>query len=194
MTTTRAKSKKAASDICPEISNKISTKGALSVVEATKQNVLEAFLLPSNHKKLPLVATEATSLSLAGFLPVKVFSKRHTWVNSTVTFIPIKSPETKSLEKWEQLPASAIVTPNLFVVPNKILYKISIASSGTLSKIGQDQLLAVLPNVVSSGKSLLVLEAKQSSPVESLVLVNWADQMKTESSLSLVSDTTFGGA
>ncbi|KAG9288077.1 hypothetical protein G9A89_017672 [Geosiphon pyriformis] len=79
MTTTRAKSKRAAPDICPKISNKISTRGAFFVVETTRQNVLEAFFLPSNRDKLPLVATEATFSSLAGFLPVKVPSKRHIW-------------------------------------------------------------------------------------------------------------------
>ncbi|KAG9302047.1 hypothetical protein G9A89_021091 [Geosiphon pyriformis] len=38
MTITRAKSKKAAPDICSEISNKISTREALSVVETTRQD------------------------------------------------------------------------------------------------------------------------------------------------------------
>ncbi|KAG9286756.1 hypothetical protein G9A89_012306 [Geosiphon pyriformis] len=173
MTMTRAKSKKAAPDICPKISNKISTKKALSVVKATRQNVLKAFPLPSNHEKLFLITTEATSLSLTDFSLVKVFSKRHTWVSLSVTSTPTKSPK-------EQLPASAIITLNPFVVPNEILDEISIASSGMSSKMGQDQPLAVLPNMVSSSKSLLILEAKQSLPVGSPVLVNWTDQMETE--------------
>ncbi|KAG9297920.1 hypothetical protein G9A89_001229 [Geosiphon pyriformis] len=193
MTTTRTKSKKAAPDICPEISNKISTRRAFSVVKATRQNVLEAFPLPSNRDKLSLVTTEATFSSLAGFSPVKVLSKRHIWVSPSVTSTPIKSPKvfnnkpvnklvflsiastsgaastssskkmvkkTKSSEKWEQLLASAIVIPNPFVVPNEILNEISIALSSMLSKMGQDQLLAVLPNVVSSSRSLPVLETK----------------------------------
>ncbi|KAG9303738.1 hypothetical protein G9A89_018635 [Geosiphon pyriformis] len=204
MTTTKTKSKKAVPDICSEISNKISTRGALSIVEATRQNVLEAFFLLNNCNKLPLVATKATSLSLTGFLPVKVPSKKHTCVSPSVASTPTKSPKvfnnrpvnklvflsidstfgaasttsskkmvkkTKSLEKWEQPLASAIVTPNLFVVSNKI----SIVSSGTSSKMGQDYLLAVLPNVVSSGRSLPILEAKQSFLVGSPVLENWAD-------------------
>ncbi|KAG9297099.1 hypothetical protein G9A89_019380 [Geosiphon pyriformis] len=69
--------------------------------------------------------------------------------------------KTKNSEKWGQSLASAIVTPNLFVVPNKILDKISIASSNMLSKISLDQLLAVLPNMVSFSRLLSVLEAKQ---------------------------------
>ncbi|KAG9303918.1 hypothetical protein G9A89_005828 [Geosiphon pyriformis] len=224
---TRAKSKKAVSDICPEISNKISTREALSVVKATKQNVLEVFPLSSNHEKLPLVATESTSSSLAGLLPVKVPSKRHTWVSLSVASTPTKSPKvfnnrpvnklvflsidstpgasgttfskkmvkkTKSSEKWGQSLASAIVTLNSFVVSNEILDEISVALSSTSSKIGQDQPLAVLSNVVSSGRSSLVLKAKQSSSVGSPVLGNWADQMETDSSSLLVSGATSGGA
>ncbi|KAG9284221.1 hypothetical protein G9A89_002030 [Geosiphon pyriformis] len=219
----RAKSKKAALDICLEISNKISTREALSVVETTRQNVLEAFSLPSNRKKLPLVATESNFSSLAGFSPVKVSSKRHTWVSPSVVSTPTKSPKvfnnrpvnklvffsidstpgvsdttsskkmvkkTKSSEKWEQSLASAIVTPNPFVVLNEI----SITSSGISSKMGQDQPLAVLPNVVSSSRSSLVVEAKQSPSVGSPVFGNWADQIETDSSLSLVSGATSGGA
>ncbi|KAG9302796.1 hypothetical protein G9A89_009573 [Geosiphon pyriformis] len=227
MTITRAKSKKAAPDICPKISNKISTRGALSVVEATRQNVLEAFPLPSNREKLSLVVTELTSSSLAGSSPVKVPSKRHTWISSSVVSTLTKSPKvfnnrpvnklvfpsidltpgafgttsskkmvkkTKSSEKWEQSLASAIVTLNPFVVPNEILDEISVVSSGTLSKMGQDQPLAVLPNVVFSGRSSPVLEAKQSPPVGSPVLENWADQMETDLSPPLVFGATSGGA
>ncbi|KAG9296639.1 hypothetical protein G9A89_002910 [Geosiphon pyriformis] len=216
---TKAKSKKAAPDICPEIFNKISIKGALSVVKATRQNVLEAFPLLNNRDKLSLVATEATSSSLAGFSPVKVLSKRHIWVSPSVASTPTKSPKvfnnrlvnklvfpsidstpgasikkTRSSEKWRQLLASAIVTPNPFVVPNEILDEISVTSFGMSSKMGQNQPLAVLPNVVSSGRSSPVLEAKQSPSVGSPVLENWADQMETESSPPLVSGTTSGGA
>ncbi|KAG9297234.1 hypothetical protein G9A89_015485 [Geosiphon pyriformis] len=102
--------------------------------------------------------------------------------------------KTKISKKWKQSLASAIVTLNLFVVPNEILDKISIASSGILSKMGQNQLLAVLPNVVSSGRSLPVLKAKQFSFVGSSVLGNWTDQIETDSFSSLVSGATFGGA
>ncbi|KAG9306163.1 hypothetical protein G9A89_016067 [Geosiphon pyriformis] len=102
--------------------------------------------------------------------------------------------KTKSSEKWRQLLAFVIVTPNPFVVPNEILDEISIASSGMLSKMGQDQPLAVLPNMVSFGRSSPVLEAKQSLPIRSSVLGNWADQIETKSSPSLVSGATSGGA
>ncbi|KAG9302701.1 hypothetical protein G9A89_005175 [Geosiphon pyriformis] len=102
--------------------------------------------------------------------------------------------KTKSSEKWGQLFASAIVTPNPFVVLNEILDKISVASSDMSFKMGQDQPLAVLPNVVSFDRSLPVLEAKQSSSVGSPVLGNWADQMETDSSPPLVSGVTSGGS
>ncbi|KAG9291309.1 hypothetical protein G9A89_021811 [Geosiphon pyriformis] len=183
---TKAKSKKAAPDICPEISNKISIRKALSIVEAT-----------SNCDKLSLIATEATFLSLAGFSPVKVPSKRHTWVSLSVVSTLTKSPKvfnnrpvnkliflsidstpgvssiislkkivkkTKSSEKWGQLLASAIVTPNLFVA--KINHWLCCQ-------------MWCLP---------------QFLPVGSPVLGNSADQMKTDSSLSLVFGATSGGA
>ncbi|KAG9284236.1 hypothetical protein G9A89_002046 [Geosiphon pyriformis] len=90
--------------------------------------------------------------------------------------------------------ASVIITPNFFVVSNEILDEIFIVSSGTSSKIGLDQPLTVLPNVVSSGRSSLVLKAKQSPSVGSPVFENWADQIETESSPLLVSGATSGGA
>ncbi|KAG9297824.1 hypothetical protein G9A89_000129 [Geosiphon pyriformis] len=99
--------------------------------------------------------------------------------------------KTKSSEKWKQSLVFAIVTPNPFVVPNEILDEIFIVLSNTLSKMGLDQLLAVLPNIVSSGRLLLVLETKQSPPVGSSVFKNWADQIETESSPSLVFGATF---
>ncbi|KAG9303297.1 hypothetical protein G9A89_013623 [Geosiphon pyriformis] len=196
---TRAKNKKAASDICPKISNKISTRRTLSVVETTRQNVLETFFLPSNCKKLPLVATEATSSSLAGFSPIKV--------NPSVVFTPTKSPKvfnnkpvnklvfssialtsgaSSTFSSKKMLPASTIVTLNPFVVPNEILDKISIVSSSTSFKIGQDQPPAVLPNVVSFSRLSPVLEAKQSPPV--------GLPIETKSSPPLVSGATSGGA
>ncbi|KAG9302650.1 hypothetical protein G9A89_007354 [Geosiphon pyriformis] len=60
--------------------------------------------------------------------------------------------------------------------------------------MGQDQLLTVLPNVESSGRLLPVLEAKQLFSVVLPVSENWADQMKTESSLFLVSSAAASGA
>ncbi|KAG9300151.1 hypothetical protein G9A89_010561 [Geosiphon pyriformis] len=64
-------------DIFSEISNKILTRKALSVVEAIRQNILEAFFLPNNHEKLSLITTEATFSSLTGFSSSpKVFNNK----------------------------------------------------------------------------------------------------------------------
>ncbi|KAG9305811.1 hypothetical protein G9A89_001100 [Geosiphon pyriformis] len=89
--------------------------------------------------------------------------------------------KTKSSEKWRQLLAFAIVTPNPFVISNKILNEIFIASFSILFKISQDQPLAVLSNMVSSGRLLSVLEAKQFLSIGSSVLENWTNQIETES-------------
>ncbi|KAG9287779.1 hypothetical protein G9A89_017374 [Geosiphon pyriformis] len=98
--------------------------------------------------------------------------------------------KTKSSEKWGQSLAFAIVTPNFFVVSNEISNKISVVSFSILSKMSQDQPLAVLPNVVSSGRLLPVLEVKQTFSVVLFVFKNWADQIETKASPSLV----FGAA
>ncbi|KAG9307672.1 hypothetical protein G9A89_023237 [Geosiphon pyriformis] len=95
--------------------------------------------------------------------------------------------KTKSSKKWKQLLASAIVTPNLFVVSTEILDEISTVLFSTLFKISQDQSLAVLPNMMLFGRSLLVLEAKQLSPIVLPLFKNWTDQIKTESFSLLVS-------
>ncbi|KAG9301364.1 hypothetical protein G9A89_018036 [Geosiphon pyriformis] len=102
--------------------------------------------------------------------------------------------KTKGSEKWGQFLVSAIVTPNIFVVSNEILDEISIILFSTSSKIGLDQLLAVLPNMVSSNRLSPVLEAKQFFLVRSPVFENWADQMETELSSPLVSSATSSDA
>ncbi|KAG9294934.1 hypothetical protein G9A89_003967 [Geosiphon pyriformis] len=186
MTTTKAKSKKAASDICSEISNKISTREAFSVVETTRQNVLEVFFLPSNRNKLLLVTIEATSSSLAGFLPVKVPSKKHTWVSPSVASTPTKSPKV-----FNNRPVNKLVFPSIdstLGVANttsskKWLKRPKVQRSG-------DNLQSIIWH--SSGRSLLVLEAKQSPSVESPVLENWTNQIETDSSSLLISSTASG--
>ncbi|KAG9292546.1 hypothetical protein G9A89_006917 [Geosiphon pyriformis] len=85
-----------------------------------------------------------------------------------------------------------MVTLNPFVVPDEIFSKISTAaaspipnmdgnSSGTSSKLGQDQPLAVLPDVVLSGRLLPIPVAKQSINPDDLK--DWADQMEMESTV-----------
>ncbi|KAG9294826.1 hypothetical protein G9A89_008518 [Geosiphon pyriformis] len=84
-----------------------------------------------------------------------------------------------------------MVTLNSFVVPDEILGKISTAAASPLSdmdgnsngstlNVKQDQLLAVLSNMVISNRSSPVMEAKQS--IISDDLKDWADQMEMKSS------------
>ncbi|KAG9305300.1 hypothetical protein G9A89_007795 [Geosiphon pyriformis] len=91
---------------------------------------------------------------------------------SNISFLKKIVKKTKSSKKWEQLFASAIIIPYSFVVPNKVLNKIS---------------------VVLFGMSLPVLETKQPSPIVSFVFENWTDQMKTKSFSPLVSGAATGG-
>ncbi|KAG9304480.1 hypothetical protein G9A89_020044 [Geosiphon pyriformis] len=199
MIITRAKNKKAASNICPEISNKISTRKAFSVVEATRQNILEAFLLPSNCDKLSLVAIKAIFLSLTGFLPVKVPLKRHIWISFSVVSTPTKNPKVFNNRLINKLVFLSIDSTSgaASIISSKKWSKkpkVQKTSFNTLSKIGLDQPLAVLPNMMFFSRSLLILEAKQFPSVELPVLKNWANQMKTESFSPLVFGVTFSGA
>ncbi|KAG9307411.1 hypothetical protein G9A89_017240 [Geosiphon pyriformis] len=201
MTTTKAKSKKATLDICSEISNKISTREALFVIEATRQNVLEAFLLPSNHEKLPLVAAKSTSLFLAGLLSVKVLSKRHTWVSPSVVSTPSKSPKI-----FNNRPVNKLVFPSIAstsgVVSISSSKKIKVEAVACLCYCYTKplcDLCSIIWHIIQNGPRLTTgcvakCEAKQSPLVESPVLKNWADQMETESSPFLVSGATSGGA
>ncbi|KAG9299084.1 hypothetical protein G9A89_020397 [Geosiphon pyriformis] len=82
---------------------------------------------------------------------------------------------------------------NSFVVPDKIFGKISTVaasplfdmddnSSGISSKMGQDQLLVVLSDVVLFGRSLPISVAKQY--INPNDLKDWADQMEMELTVS----------
>ncbi|KAG9299081.1 hypothetical protein G9A89_020394 [Geosiphon pyriformis] len=232
-----AKSKKVANITFSIVTNKVSTQEDLSVIEAARQNVLATFPLKNTSEKLPLAASGSFSSLLAGSSsPVKVFSKRHTWVSPSVVSIISKSPKifnnrpvnklvfpaltttttsttttasqmaakAKNSKKQQQTVAIAMVTPNLFVIPDEILEKISTAavsplpdmdnnSNGTFHKIRKDQPQAVLPNVVLSGRSSPVIIAKQFITPDDLK--DWADQMEMESTAPPpVFGTADGGA
>ncbi|KAG9298721.1 hypothetical protein G9A89_012789 [Geosiphon pyriformis] len=158
----------------------------------------------SSFEKLPLATSDSFFSPLAGssFL-VKVPSKRHTQLVfsaltttttiSTTTALQMAT-KAKYSKKQQQAIATAMVTPNPFVVLNEIFSKISIAAASPLSdmdgnsssifpKMGQDQPLTVLPNVVLFGRLLPIPVAKQSINPDSLK--DWADQMKMESTVSL---------
>ncbi|KAG9292557.1 hypothetical protein G9A89_006928 [Geosiphon pyriformis] len=108
--------------------------------------------------------------------------------------------KAKNPKKQQQAVTTAMVTPNPFVVPDEIFGKISTAaaspipdmngnSSGTSSKMSQDQPLAVLPDMVLSGRSSPIPVAKQSINPDDFK--DWADQMKMETTVLFpVSGTT----
>ncbi|KAG9288332.1 hypothetical protein G9A89_021363 [Geosiphon pyriformis] len=87
-----------------------------------------------------------------------------------------------------------MVTPNPFVVPDEIFSKISTAatspipdmdgnSSDTSPKLGQDQPLAVLPDVVLFSRSSPIPVAKQSINPDDFK--DWTDQIEMESTKCL---------
>ncbi|KAG9290739.1 hypothetical protein G9A89_011702 [Geosiphon pyriformis] len=94
--------------------------------------------------------------------------------------------KAKNSKKQQQAVATTMVTPNFFMVPNEILDNISTAAVSTLfnmdgnsndltSNIKQDQLLAVLSDVVISRFSP-AMEAKQF--IISDNLKDWTDQIE----------------
>ncbi|KAG9299681.1 hypothetical protein G9A89_006397 [Geosiphon pyriformis] len=197
---TRAKSKKVANVIFLIVTNKVSTQEGLLIIETARQNILAIFLL-KNISALPLAGSS---------FPVKVSSKRHTWVSLSVVSTTSKSPKifnnrpvnklvfstlttstttttistasqmtvkAKNSKKQQQAVTTAMVTPNSFVVPDEIFGKISTAAaspfpdmddnnSSTSPKMGQDQLLAVLSNVIlfSRLSPISVMKMESTTP------------------------------
>ncbi|KAG9304219.1 hypothetical protein G9A89_019781 [Geosiphon pyriformis] len=95
--------------------------------------------------------------------------------------------KAKNSKKQQQTVATVMVIPNSFMVPDKILEKISIAAvsslpdmngnnNGTFHKIRKNQPQAVLPDVVLFGRSLSVIKTKQFITPDNLK--DWTDQIK----------------
>ncbi|KAG9299759.1 hypothetical protein G9A89_013119 [Geosiphon pyriformis] len=162
MTTNRAKSKKVANVTFPIVTNKVSTREGFSVIEAARQNILATFFLKNNSNKLPLTASGSFSSLLAGsFSSVKVSSKRHTWVSPSVVSTTSKSPKI-----FNNRPVNKLVFPALTTLTTTLQMAMKAKnskkqhpipdmdgnSSGTSLKMGQDQPLAVLPDVVLFGR------------------------------------------
>ncbi|KAG9303234.1 hypothetical protein G9A89_013560 [Geosiphon pyriformis] len=125
----------------------------------------------------------------------KIFNNRpvNTTSTTTTTTASQMATKAKNSKKQQQAVTTVMVTPNPFVVPDEIFGKISTVaasplpnmdgnSSSTSPKIGQDQPLTVLPDVVLSSRSLPIPVAKQ--PINLDDLKNWADQMEMESTVS----------
>ncbi|KAG9301608.1 hypothetical protein G9A89_016678 [Geosiphon pyriformis] len=153
-----------------------------------------------------VVSTTSKSPKIFNNRPVNklVFSALTTLtITSTITASQM-AMKAKNSKKQQQAVTTAIVTPNSFVVSDEIFGKISTAaasplpnmdsnSSSTSPKMGQDQLLAVLPDMVLSSRSLPIPVAKQS--INPNNLKDWADQMEMELTVpSLVSGAADGGA
>ncbi|KAG9301619.1 hypothetical protein G9A89_016689 [Geosiphon pyriformis] len=112
MTTTKTKSKKVANITFLIVTNKVSTRKSLSVIEAVRQNILVTFPLKNISEKLSLAASGLFSLSLAGgFSSVKVPFKRHTQVSSSVVSTTSKSPKIFNNRPVNKLVFSTLTTP-----------------------------------------------------------------------------------
>ncbi|KAG9297394.1 hypothetical protein G9A89_009478 [Geosiphon pyriformis] len=119
--------------------------------------------LPLQKAQRFLITDQSTKL---------VFSALITLITTFTTTASQTATKAKNSKKQQQTVTTAIVTPNPFVVPDEIFNKIFTAAASLLpdmdgnsssmsSKLGQDQPLAVLPNVVLFGKSLPIPVAKQ---------------------------------
>ncbi|KAG9284507.1 hypothetical protein G9A89_014111 [Geosiphon pyriformis] len=112
--------------------------------------------------------------------------------------------KAKNSKKQQQTVTTAMVILNPFVVTDEIFGKISTAaasplsdmngnSSNTSSKMGQDQPLAVLPDVVLSSRSSPIPVVKQL--IISDDFKDWTDQMEMKSTAPpLISGAADGGA
>ncbi|KAG9301590.1 hypothetical protein G9A89_016660 [Geosiphon pyriformis] len=141
-----------------------------------------------------VVSTISKSPKIFNNRPVNklVFPALTTPTTTSTTTASQMAAKVKNPKKQQQAVTTTMVTSNLFVVSDKIFNKISTAaaspisdmdgnSSGTSPKMGQDQLLAVLPDVVLSGRSSPIPVAKQSINPDDLK--DWADQMEMESTV-----------
>ncbi|KAG9298280.1 hypothetical protein G9A89_002768 [Geosiphon pyriformis] len=82
-----------------------------SVIEATRQNIPATFSLKNTSEKLLLAVSGSFSFPLArSSSPVKVPSKRHTWISSSVVSITSKSPKIFNNRPVNKLVFSALTT------------------------------------------------------------------------------------
>ncbi|KAG9303755.1 hypothetical protein G9A89_018652 [Geosiphon pyriformis] len=203
MTTNRAKSKKVVN-----ISDKLSlaASGSLSSPLAGSSSLVKVPSKRHTWVSPSVVSTTLKSPKIFNNKPVNklVFPALTTSTITSTTTTSQMAMKVKNSKKQQQAVTTAMVTLNPFVVPDEIFGKISTAaasplldmngnSSSTSPKMGQDQLLAVLPDVVLSGRLLPIPVAKQSINPDDLK--NWTDQMEMESTVSPpVSGAADGGA
>ncbi|KAG9294825.1 hypothetical protein G9A89_008517 [Geosiphon pyriformis] len=206
MTTNRTKSKKDLSVIEAARQNVLATFPLKNISDKLPLAASGSFSSPlagsSSPVKVPskkhtqvspsVVSTTSKSPKIFNNRPVNklVFLVLTTSTTTSTTTTSQITAKVKNSKKQQQAVATAMITPNPFVVPDKIFSKISTAatsplpnmdgnSSGTSPKMGQDQLLAVLSDVVLSSRLLPIPVAKQFINLDDLK--NWADQMEMES-------------
>ncbi|KAG9297945.1 hypothetical protein G9A89_018773 [Geosiphon pyriformis] len=129
-----------------------------SVKVLSKRHIQVSLNVVSTTSKSPKIFNNRPANKLV-FLILITSTTTTTSTTSTALQIAIKA---KNFKKQQQVVTTAMVTPNFFVVPNEIFSKIFIPAATTSLKIGQDQLLAILPNVVFSSRSLPIPVSKQS--------------------------------
>ncbi|KAG9289222.1 hypothetical protein G9A89_022532 [Geosiphon pyriformis] len=197
MTINRVKSKKVANITFSIVTNKVSTQKGLFVIEAARQNILATFSLKNSSEKLPLTASvkvpskrhiqiSPSVVSTASKSPIifnnrpinkLVFSALITPTTTSTTTALQMAAKAKNSKKQQQAVITAMVTPNPFVIPDKIFGKISTVaasplpnmngnSNGTFPKMEQDQYW---------------LCSKQS--INSDDFKDWTDQMEMESTV-----------
>ncbi|KAG9297580.1 hypothetical protein G9A89_007655 [Geosiphon pyriformis] len=168
-----------------------------SVKVPSKRHTWVSFSIVSTTSKSPKIFNNRLVNKL-------VFPALITSITTSTTTASQMAIKAKNSKKQQQTVATAMVTLNPFVVPDEIFGNIFTAvasflpdmdgnNSSTSPKMGQDQLLAVLPDVVLSSRLSPIPVAKQSIDPDDLK--DWTDQMDMKSTVSLpVSGTANGGA
>ncbi|KAG9297411.1 hypothetical protein G9A89_009495 [Geosiphon pyriformis] len=142
-----------------------------------------------------VVFTTSKSPKIFNNRPVNklVFPALTTPTTTTTTIFALQmTAKAKNSKKQQQAVTIAMVALNPFVVSDEIFSKISRAAASPLSdmdgnssdtspKMGQDQPLAILSDVVISSRSSPIPVAKQF--INSDDLKDWADQMEMESTV-----------
>ncbi|KAG9299311.1 hypothetical protein G9A89_013959 [Geosiphon pyriformis] len=141
-------------------------------------------------EKLPLVASGSFSLPLAGSSsPVKVPSKRHTWINPSVVSTTSKSPKIFNNRPVNKLVFPALTTPT--TTSTTTTSQMAVKAKNSKKQQQTVTTAMVTPNLFVVSDEIFV--AKQS--INPNDLKDWADQMEMESTVTLpVSGTADGGA
>ncbi|KAG9292553.1 hypothetical protein G9A89_006924 [Geosiphon pyriformis] len=177
-------------------SNKLplTASGSFSSLLAGSSSLVKVLSKKHTRVSPSVVSTISKSPKIFNNRPVNklVFPALTTLTTTSTTTASQMAAKAKNPKKQQQAVTTAMVTPNPFVVPDEIFSKISTVaaspipdmdgnSSNTSPKLGQDQPLAVLSDVVLSGRSSPIPVVKQSINPDDLK--DWADQIEMESTV-----------